>query len=458
MSDLLLEQLAHGDGPVDPGPRFRARLWDLLDAELDAMESGGEPAATVLNFSPMPLPEPPAPLVRRRRKSGLAWVRASRGRTVSVAASVVALLAIGAGAYLLGEDPDAEQSIEVVDVPPPAPPVGSLPLPTLLPPPRGTSSQTIGPSTGPGTRTEESPGVRPTPGLPGAAPGRPEGSPRPWVVWYGTSVDGVSGIYTAVAGQVGTQRMVVGGGSYNAQPVLSPDRRQVAWTKGQEDADVRSIWIAGTDGSSPREISLPKCAVYAVCEYRWPTFAGDGARMAFMRGTANSTCTPAENCNEIVVYEPRSGSIRAVGYGDSPEWSPRRDEIAYSGTAGPEPHQACEAMNCVDREIRMVDVSTGQSRRVGSVLGYAPRFSPDGEWIAYQSDQASATAVMRRDGSQERLVDGCQQPSWAPDGRLACLMSVDGGTDVFLLDADDEPAQRLTFTSGLEAQFRIYAT
>ncbi|HVE98761.1 MAG TPA: hypothetical protein VNA12_06245, partial [Mycobacteriales bacterium] len=294
---------------------------------------------------------------------------------------------------------------------------------------------------------------------PGAVPGARSPSPRPWLVWYGSSVGGFSGIYTAVAGNAGTERMVVGGGSYNAQPVLSPDRRRVAWTKGQETASVRSIWIAGADGSNPREIPLAKCAVYSVCEYRWPTFSGDGTRMAFMRGTANSTCTAAENCDEIVVYDTRSGLVSAVGYGDSPEWSPRRAEIAYSGSAGPEPRQACEAMNCADREIRVVEVSGGepQSRRVGSVLGYAPRFSPDGEWIAYQSAEAAATAVVRRDGTQERLVVGCQQPSWAPDGRLACIMSVDGGSDVFLLDADDEPAQRLTFTRGAEAQFRIYA-
>jgi protease II len=53
---------------------------------------------------------------------------------------------------------------------------------------------------------------------------------------------------------------------------------------------------------------------------------------------------------------------------------------------------------------------------------YAPALSPDGKWIAYQSDETSRDEVYVRDatgagGRWQISTDGGEEPNWSPDGR-----------------------------------------
>lgn len=462
MSDRLLEQLGTTDGPADPGTAFRERLWAAVDAELHGVDPTG--ASTEEVARPAPSADPHRR--RSRTRGALAWIRASRARTVPVAAAVVTLLSLGAVVLLQDSPrPDSEQTVEVVDDPTVGP---SGPTPTSTPGALGPPAVVGAPTPAGGGSPSSQPGTsavpRPSRKAPAAALPSVEVRPRPWELLYSALTPNSGNdfdVYTAVAGSEDSPRVLIGGIAYNAAPVYSPDRRLLAWTNNEADHEVRSIWLANADGTQPRRLPLAQCPVQLECDYDFATFESSGSRLAFTRSTANSSCTPAERCDEIMVYDLRSGGLSAVAYGSVADWSPRRAEIVYAGSSGPTPRSPCEATNCLDREIRIVDVSRGDrpSRRVGEVTGSLPRFSPDGEWIAFIRAVGSGSegAVMRRDGSQLRDLGGCQQPSWAPDGRLACVMSVDGGRDVFMLDADDEPAQRLTFTPGInEIQVRLY--
>jgi len=64
---------------------------------------------------------------------------------------------------------------------------------------------------------------------------------------------------------------------------------------------------------------------------------------------------------------------------------------------------------------------------------YAPRFSPDGRWIAYVSDEAGQPNVYVRaypptERSVVRVVtsDGGYEPRWSPDGTTLYYLSASG--------------------------------
>lgn len=115
-------------------------------------------------------------------------------------------------------------------------------------------------------------------------------------------------------------------------------------------------------------------------------------------------------------------------------------------------------------KIFTVDVATGQVRQLTTGTDWrdeSPRWSPDGEWIAFTSNRAHYGAapepgtpdldvyVMRADGSQVRRVTmdagNDHDPSWMPDGQ-SLVFSSDRASrgDLFRVWLADGRTERLT--------------
>jgi Tol biopolymer transport system component len=84
--------------------------------------------------------------------------------------------------------------------------------------------------------------------------------------------------------------------------------------------------------------------------------------------------------------------------------------------------------------VRAVD-GTGEARRVGSMEGTVPRWSPDGKWIAFSPSRGfgSGAFVVHPDGSGlKRVAERGGWPVWWPDGGKIGLQTVgpDGNTEL----------------------------
>jgi Tol biopolymer transport system component len=88
-----------------------------------------------------------------------------------------------------------------------------------------------------------------------------------------------------------------------------------------------------------------------------------------------------------------------------------------------------------------------------------PRWSPDGQRIAFVSARTGASEiwVMNADGSDQRQVTQLRgeamRPAWSPDGRRLAfdLRRADGNYDIHVVNVDGSGLQRLTATN---SQFR----
>lgn len=194
----------------------------------------------------------------------------------------------------------------------------------------------------------------------------------------------------------------------------------------------------------------------------WPRLSPDGWRMA------SQMVDPARGNPDVWVEDLRDGSLvrvtTATGTDILPVWSPDGRRLAYGSGSNltqrrlsiasadgtgvaqelpcPDPNHYCEptdwspdgrdlivntrlAMNSARGDVWRVSLATGGSTEAilsGPFPEYDARISPDGEWLAYVSEEAGRPEVSVRamSGPPRRLVvsnNGGDQPVWRRDGQ-----------------------------------------
>jgi Tol biopolymer transport system component len=176
-------------------------------------------------------------------------------------------------------------------------------------------------------------------------------------------------------------------------PRLSPDGRRVAFDTGDG-----SVWIAELANlAAPRRLAAG----------RFPMWSPDGTRLLFAGANGFQLYWQAADGSG----EPE----RIAETARAPEsWSTALGLVSYITLTGTSDYDIW-AFASGDRSQRAIIVEPTSAQM-------SSRFSPDGRWIAYQSNETGRFEIyvepFPRTGARTRVTDaGGERPVWSPDGR-----------------------------------------
>jgi serine/threonine protein kinase/Tol biopolymer transport system component len=163
-----------------------------------------------------------------------------------------------------------------------------------------------------------------------------------------------------------------------------------------------------------------------------PVWAPDSRRIAFVGIREGSSGIYVTSLGKFDVGEPIISSDRGLAVSS---WSPDGTLLAYS-----EDHPQTKA----DIWLLSLQEGTASPLIATAALEYGPRFSPDGEWISYVSNESGKDNVYVQPvtgaGVSVRISpDGGDSPSWAPSGTELFYRKAD---KLFAVAVSTEPSFR----------------
>jgi len=182
-----------------------------------------------------------------------------------------------------------------------------------------------------------------------------------------------------------------------SRPRLSPDGRRVAVEIGPQ------TWVYDTTNDTLTRLLLESANNDS------PVWSPDGARVAVR-------VSPPVPASGALVWQNADGSGTREelmpGGGVPQHFSPDGQFVAFQGSN--------------PRTLRDIWVLSLKDRKVTAVVqsaktDVAPRFSPDGGWLAYVSDESGRPEVYvqpfpGRGGKRQISIDGGTEPMWNPNG------------------------------------------
>jgi serine/threonine protein kinase len=188
---------------------------------------------------------------------------------------------------------------------------------------------------------------------------------------------------------------------------LSPDERTVAVTQGDERNAVVNIWLL--------ELATGIASPFTFHESGDPVWSPDSRRLVF-DSTRNG---------KVDLFEKAVGDLEDKAFyesSDTPKWV---DDWAVDGSI---------IYHMPRRGVFIVPTSGERKPKVVSEATFTLdelHTSPDGKWIAYNSDEAGRTDVHLASfpdfGNRRRVSNaGGGQPLWRKDGRELYYLGLDG--------------------------------
>jgi serine/threonine protein kinase len=211
----------------------------------------------------------------------------------------------------------------------------------------------------------------------------------------------------------GKQIGVVGQPSFYFRPFLSPDEKQVAVDDVDIQAGNRDIWIIELGRGNPTRFTFDPAIEM------WPVWSPDGGRIAFAsnrEGTMNIYQRPASGTGkEEELLKSDSAKFPM-------DWSADGRFLLYQLT-DPKTQSDLWVLPAFGDRKPFPFLQSEFNERVG-------RFSPDGRWIAYCSDESGAWEVYVQSfpvsgGKWQVSTNGGYNPAWRRDGKELFYISAD---------------------------------
>jgi eukaryotic-like serine/threonine-protein kinase len=205
---------------------------------------------------------------------------------------------------------------------------------------------------------------------------------------------------------------------HKSEPAFSPDGKQIAFVWDGEKGDNRDIYIKLPGEGTPLRLTTDAAIDGS------PVWSPDGRLIAFTRQTPDG--------NSLMTIPALGGPERKLtsyrGFAHV-TWSPDGKNLAIPINESPSELSS----------IFLVSAETGEKRRLLSTpAAYAdrsPRFSPDGQWIAFVRGPNLAIddiyLVPANGGDPRRLTNdnvGIRGLDWSVDGREIVFSSTRGGS------------------------------
>jgi len=199
---------------------------------------------------------------------------------------------------------------------------------------------------------------------------------------------------------------------------ISPDGKRVAFERADPQTQNRDIWLFDTaSGKTTRFTSDPGWDAF-------PTWSPDGSRIVFTSNRAGVYDLYQKASNGTGAEELLYKSSEGKG---PTSWSPDGRFLIYYSLGQPTHVKLLAASGPADRApVAVVDV------QFSSITA---RFSPDGHWIAYTSDESGKSEVSVRafnpaTGATDKPIvitsDGGRTPLWRADGKEIFYLGQDG--------------------------------
>ena len=240
----------------------------------------------------------------------------------------------------------------------------------------------------------------------------------PWAMWV-MSVDG-----TGVP-----RKLHDNAWSYHIDEewLWSPDSKHVAYRILRDDdndhgAERSELWAGVADGSTP-----PRKLVHSVAQYSPRLWSPDSTHIAYTSNVDNDNDGSTESAELwVVAVDGSSPPRRLSGYGSfGAAWAPVGSRIAFPSWS------VSDAGTRLHSEgLRVANADGTNEYRIAD-RGETPQWSPDGQRIAYGDFGRWWVTAADGSGTPRRFVDGSVFDFvWSPDGqRIAYHLSVDTDGD-----------------------------
>jgi Tol biopolymer transport system component len=200
----------------------------------------------------------------------------------------------------------------------------------------------------------------------------------------------------------GTSRVVVSHSPYLWAPAVSPDSREIAFSRSEVDGSWH-IWTVDVDGGAPRRLTSGDAGEV------YPRYSADGSLILFHTWVAPRRVGQAALRGGAMTFLPWT---QGEGFA---ELSPTGKTVTFARADTP------------NERVYVAPAAGGEARLLSKSPGTVPRWSPNGSQLAFAANRgySGGIFIINQDGTAERRLtaDG-GWPVWWPDGKQIAYLTL----------------------------------